>query len=587
MKNEALTMIYRELDCDLAQLYYRIQGWNNEVQTPFVADDTALASMDAELAALTARVEDIAVPDRVYALLQHHFKDFLSTLSFMLENNRKYPEAALFSYYYMIAKIAWLDDRDDEIRCADLVERFREVVTHANAHTSVVLSRHVVGEYEKLALEARRAAEAARVESTRLSEHFPGFTEEQSQRVKDAVASYADFLEKMAAALEKAAGASPELSEVKSETESLDIVMTGHRFTAAQPDERQKADFCEVEPPTDDLSITVKMDPEEYRAVLRDRQGVDLDELLAWHREEIEKTRQDCFRIARSLNLPDTDPESMAGVNDILFRFEPPCETGEEMHARCNAYLKRTRALAHEYVKLPEEEQAVCMPIPQIYMASYAWGGYEGGDFRHAPYIGKMFLNQYNTKNITDGWIKLNALHESYPGHHCQFVRAAIDPTPETVKIGSRLIPILEGTCLRTESVFCGLFEEDPVFPLFIAYRRHHASVRIYVDLMMFYYGCTLEEAVQIYEKELAFDRVTARAQVQAHQGSPGYFTCYYYGMKKIREWEKEYGYSNKDYTELLFSAGYISMESLHMLVQMTPEEQQRYYTEFPSLMRE
>ena len=61
-------------------------------------------------------------------------------------------------------------------------------------------------------------------------------------------------------------------------------------------------------------------------------------------------------------------------------------------------------------------------------------GGYEGGDFRVKPLRGQMFLNQYNYQNITDGWIKMNTMHETYPGHHVQFIRAAIDPTPETVK---------------------------------------------------------------------------------------------------------------------------------------------------------
>lgn len=179
----------------------------------------------------------------------------------------------------------------------------------------------------------------------------------------------------------------------------------------------------------------------------------------------------------------------------------------------------------------------------------------------------------------------MNTMHETYPGHHVQFIRAAIDPTPETVKIGAKSVPLEEGTCIRTERAFTFIFAEDPFFPLFVAFRRHHASVRILVDLQLYYFGATLEDTVKIYEEELGFDRVTARAQVQAHQNAPGYFTCYYYGMKKICDWEKEYGYTKWDYTELLFSAGRISMESLEMLVKMTKEEQGRFFTEFRSLL--
>ena len=103
----------------------------------------------------------------------------------------------------------------------------------------------------------------------------------------------------------------------------------------------------------------------------------------------------------------------------------------------------------------------------------------------------------------------------------------------------------------------------------------------------MFYYGAALEDVVAVYEKELGFDRVTARAQVQAHQNTPGYFTCYYYGMKKITQWEQELGFNKWDYTEMLFSAGYISIESLQMLLNLSAEDREHYFHDFPSLLRE
>ena len=102
----------------------------------------------------------------------------------------------------------------------------------------------------------------------------------------------------------------------------------------------------------------------------------------------------------------------------------------------------------------------------------------------------------------------MNTMHETYPGHHVQFIRAAIDPTPETVKIGAKSVPLEEGTCIRTERAFTFIFAEDPFFPLFVAFRRHHASVRILVDLQLYYFGATLEDAVKIYEEELGLSLI-------------------------------------------------------------------------------
>ena len=59
----------------------------------------------------------------------------------------------------------------------------------------------------------------------------------------------------------------------------------------------------------DDLSKTIKMDPEAYRSLLKNRLGVSLDELLAWHKEEIEKTRAEVFEIASKLRASGRNSE--------------------------------------------------------------------------------------------------------------------------------------------------------------------------------------------------------------------------------------------------------------------------------------
>jgi uncharacterized protein (DUF885 family) len=243
------------------------------------------------------------------------------------------------------------------------------------------------------------------------------------------------------------------------------------------------------------------------------------------------------------------------------------------MFARANSYLKRTRAIAHEYVRLPEDEQCVLKPVPIQLKVAYPWGGYEGGYRFKSPIIGQMFLNNYNFKAITDGWMKINTLHEAYPGHHIQHVRSITDPIPETMKIGTKNVPLHEGTCLRTERAFEFVFAEDPFYPLFVAYRRHHTSVRIKVDLWLRYFGRTIGEAVDLYIRELGFDRMTARYQVQAHENDMGYFTSYYYGMKKLCQWEKLYDYDKRTYTQLLFNVGGVSLENFKLYLDMDEDE--------------
>ena len=563
--DEELRRRIRELDRDLAIFAYRVGNRSEEnrrIRERFVPNEGNMRAARETWSLLKKRVEALEEPDAVISLLKHHFRDFIDSLEYTMDGAERHPESACLNLDSILQGVSRCSRQPDEDRLEQLLLLFRQLVENRTELLQLIREHHTAQEQAAIAGAMRRTKAALEADQERLREYFPTFTEEQHTRLLSALQRICALEEEMAAGLVQEAAAG----------------------TGAAEAGTAEAGVTDRE---DELSLRVKMDPEEYRTLLDKQLGVSLDELLAWHREEIEKTRAEVLAVGAGLPIDEPAPKTVGEANDILFRYAGPCGTAEEMFARANRYLERTRALAHEYVNLPEDEICKCVPICECCKDSYPWGGYEGGDFSVRPFYGQMFLNQYNVSAITDGWIKLNALHEAYPGHHCQYVRAAVDETPETVKIGTKLVPLLEGTCLRTERAFEGLYEEDPFFPLFVAYRRHHASVRIYVDLMMFYYGATLGEVIKIYQDELGFDFGTARKQVQAHRNSPGYFTCYYYGMKKLEQWEREYGFTKKEFTELLFSAGYISIERFGELVRMKPEERERYFHEYASLLRE
>ena len=549
MKDVILTEKYRQLDRDLALLSYRLDSTEQYESRWFVADDENIADARAELAALNERIRALDAPDAVYAAVKHHFLDFTESLGFVIDGLEEDPLTAFFGFQETLHNYIRLDKRPAAERLHLILERLQQFQWNRDFLPELLKARR---DEKALADEAAgllRTAAAMREESESVKEYFPEFSDMQAAILSDALYSFGQECEDIAGAI-----CPPEESGEKA---------------------------------SDDLDAVEKLPDGKYEELLRRRLGVELAELLSWYEPEMEKTRAEVFAIAAKACKDEAVPETMEQVNELLFRHQPPAASADEMYERARGYLKRTRAVAHEYVNLPEDEECVCVTLPKFLKDSYPWGGYEGGDFRKRPYIGQMFLNQYNVPNISDGWIKMNSMHEAYPGHHVQYVRAAVDPTPETVKIGAKLVPLLEGTCLRTERAFEDTFPEDPYYPLFVAYRRHHTSVRIFVDLQLFYFGATVGEAVDIYRRELGLDFVTARAQVQAHQNSPGYFTCYYYGMKKITDWERELGFTKKDFTELCFSAGYVSIETFGMLVRMTEEERRRYCTEFKSLLRE
>ncbi len=585
MEREELCMKYRELDRDLALFYYAVGRYseeNRKIRDRFIPNEGNMRAARETWVSLRRRVMELPVPDPVFALVNHIQMDFVDSLEYLINDTWRHPEKAYLGLDSILQGTARCNRQPDEDRLADLLRWMRQLVENREEMLHLIRERSAPEEWAKIAASLRSTKAALEADIPRLREYFPTFNEEQMLRLNAAIRRICDLEEGMASRLLETGFDLPFLTGKSwaeaAEEESWPWYPSDEESAASEkkPAKEKK----------EDLNISVKMDPDAYRTLLDKQLGVDLDELLAWHREEIEKTRAEALAIGAEMPVDDPAPTNMREVNDLLLKYAGPCDSPEEMFARADAYLKRTRALAHQVVKLPEDETCNCVPICECCVDSYPWGGYEGGDFSVKPIVGQMFFNQYNYKAITDGWIKLNTLHEAYPGHHCQYVRCATDETPEITKIGAKLVPLLEGTCLRTERAFEDLFEEDPFFRLFVAYRRHHNSVRIYVDLMMFYYGATLQDVIDIYQQELGFDFVTARKQVQSHQYTPGYFTCYYYGMKKLAQWEKEMGFSKEDFTELLFSAGYIGIDRFGEFLRLTPEEKERYYHDFKSLLR-
>lgn len=176
------------------------------------------------------------------------------------------------------------------------------------------------------------------------------------------------------------------------------------------------------------------------------------------------------------------------------------------------------------------------------------------------------------------------AIHECYPGHHMQWVRAVMDPLPDTVKSGAKGVPLFEGTAHRSERLFEHIFPEDPFYPLFVAYRRHHTSTRIKADLWLMYFGRPIEDIVKLYMDEMAFDQWTARGQVKAQELMVGYFNCYYYGMKRLEDLEAKYNFDRKTFTEYLFSMPRVSLETFERFLDLSAEEKRHLLNNFPSV---
>lgn len=374
---EELLRQYRELDRDCALLSRFQLDERQAGGRLFLPTEEHMKQAWSRWAELRDRADALEEPDRVFSMVKHHFQDFLDSLEYTLRDKEEHPEADHLGVHWEIENTSRLNRHPDEERCQGLTDYLREICEAKDSVLELIQAR-AEGSTGDLSEEFRKESRMVEMYRTDLKRFFPSFQDGQMERLEKALMKTETVLKEMAAVLRDEEAPASETVE-------------------------------------EDLKQTIKMDADAYRTILQKQMGVSLDELLSWYREEIEKTRAEVFEIAGKLDIPEPVPDTMEEVNDILFKYEGPCDTPEEMLDRANEYLKRTRALAHEYVRLPEDETCICLPVPECCKDSYPWGGYEGGGFQYPAACGTdvsecLQLQECNGRMDPDEYISMKPI---------------------------------------------------------------------------------------------------------------------------------------------------------------------------------
>ena len=540
-----LVQLYRDFDERCATCLDQIKSTRRYEKQLYVPSEETRKKAERALQELLAEAGELEAPDVVFEILKNHFDEFIREQMSHLRRMFAGPSSFISGISNTIDYYSRKDSRSSLERSEILLSRLNNIDAVWSGVRKLLPST-AIDEVSQMADVCDTLSTVAKKMVSRVPELYSGMSEKLVQEVQSE-------LERVS---ERAKGWEQEVKEFVESRKSG----PGHK------------------------EVVSERDPiEEYRYLLLNQFGVDLDQILSWHEEEIEKTRSEMFEIANRINLPGLPKvDSVEDVVDILNKFEGPCDEPDEMFVRMRDYLDRAQKATREFVKLPEES-VVVVPTPDTLVKHYPWGGYGGGCPRRRPLQGETFLNVENYKAVTDGWIRMNSVHECYPGHHVQWVRSVLDPLPETVKVGARGVPTLEGSAHRSERLMEFIYPDDPFYPLFVAYRRHHTSVRIKADLWLRYFGRPFDDVVDLYVQELGFERKVASGQVLAQNLMKGYFTCYYYGMKRLTDLERQLGYNQKDFTELIFSLPRVSLKTMEEFLKLSEPDKSRLLTEFPS----
>lgn len=301
-----------------------------------------------------------------------------------------------------------------------------------------------------------------------------------------------------------------------------------------------------------------------YAEVVEKRHGLHLKWILSWYQKDLEEIKKKVEELAARID-PTKKPI------EIFEEYSPAYPTSEEMFAAMKEFLAIARENSKRYIDLPKGESCKVEGVTEVMSHLAPFGNSEGPDPVKGRLKGKVQLNQYNVRGLYRAWLELMAIHECYPGHTLNDAKISVAKLPKTFKIrGGKDIPLTEGLAHRSEVLLRHIYD-DEVFPLFVAYRRLHTILRVYVDVSL-HYSKTLtpEKAVNVYMEEMGWDEKTARVQVAHHLEDIGYPLCYYSGCKLLNEMRDKTRktMSEKEFNNELFSAGYISMKCVKMLLE-------------------
>lgn len=302
-----------------------------------------------------------------------------------------------------------------------------------------------------------------------------------------------------------------------------------------------------------------------FNRLLNDRHFLDVEarDVLSFGERFFTETRQALEEQAESM-------QKNAGAAAVIEKV-----TGK--HPRSNqlldTYRKRMRDAAswlseHDLLSLPENESLHIQETPGFLKPLIPFAAYEPPLPHDKQQRGLYYItipddallaehNQYS--------IDLTCVHESYPGHHLQFVTANHLHADNMTRSIHASASLYEGWALYCEDLMQEHgFLDKPEHRFMMLRDRLWRALRVIIDVKIHTEQLSLDEAVQLMVDELGFGKQQAKGELAWYTGAPTVPLCYATGyalIKAVREFEESRpGFDLKSFHDRLLGQGSIAL---------------------------
>jgi uncharacterized protein (DUF885 family) len=282
---------------------------------------------------------------------------------------------------------------------------------------------------------------------------------------------------------------------------------------------------------------------EYYEWLLREVHLLDFDsdELLALGRRTIDETKREMAAVASEIG-------SGRGWREIVEELKGDHPPADGLRERYAFEMERARRFVvdSDLVTIPDGEKLDVVDTPIFARAVLPYAAYMPAgpfDARQQGFFWVTPVDPSRTEEERERQLRghavrsipVIALHEGYPGHHLQLVRANAN-TRKARKLTWNNV-FIEGWALYCEEMMKDVgFLDNPASRLFQLKETLWRASRVVVDVGLQRGEMSIEEAIDFMVDEAALERVNATAEVKRYTANPTQPSSYLIGKLEIME---------------------------------------------------
>ncbi|MCW8900352.1 MAG: DUF885 domain-containing protein [Gammaproteobacteria bacterium] len=304
-----------------------------------------------------------------------------------------------------------------------------------------------------------------------------------------------------------------------------------------------------------------------FDLILQERHflNINADELYNFGEKLFEETEQALKKVTQEL-------QGNNDVNALMKKIQQQRPEKENILDEYRSQMQAARKFVedNDIVSLPGKENLKVIETPVFLQHQIPFAAYyepspkdveQQGYYYVTPAKSEEDLGEHNTVSL-----KHTCVHEAWPGHHLQFVKANSKPTSSTLpRLLNASATLYEGWALYCEQLMHELgFITEPESRFVLLKDRLWRALRIMIDVGIHTRGLSLEDAANLMQEKLGFSKNQAMGDLTWYTHAPGVPMAYATGwslINKLKELQqKNEPFNLKTFHDTLLSSGSIPL---------------------------